>query len=107
MSLLSSKSSVLIRAAAVTIALVACAASLSLRRVAAQADAPDLILYNGKIVTVDAPFTIAQAVAIRNGRFARVGDNQSVRRLAGPATQSIDLRGRTVVPGLADNHLHS
>jgi predicted amidohydrolase YtcJ len=68
--------------------------------------APDLILSNGKIVTVDERFTIAQAVAIRGDRVLAVGTNQDISRLAGPATRRIDLRGRTVLPGLIDNHMH-
>jgi predicted amidohydrolase YtcJ len=67
---------------------------------------PDFILTNGKIVTVDDRFTIAQAVAIRGDRFVAVGANQEIARLAGPGTRRIDLRGRTVVPGLIDNHMH-
>ena len=74
--------------------------------VSGQEPAPELILHNGKIVTVDAAFSYAQAVAIRAGRFVAVGTNDRVRKVAGPATRVIDLGGRTVVPGLADNHLH-
>src|SRR5438128_9727019 len=70
-------------------------------------EAPDLVLYNGKIVTVDAAFSIAQAVAIRGDRFVAVGTNDAVRSTAGPATRQIDLGGRTVVPGLMDGHLHN
>ena len=70
-------------------------------------DAPELILYNAKIITVDAAFSIAQAVAIRGDRFIAVGANETVRRLAGPATRQIDLRGRSVIPGLIDGHLHN
>jgi predicted amidohydrolase YtcJ len=73
----------------------------------AAADPPDLILHTGKIVTVDAAFSYAEAVAIRAGRFVAVGKNSEVRALAGPRTRAIDLAGRTVVPGLADNHLHN
>jgi predicted amidohydrolase YtcJ len=68
---------------------------------------PDLILFNGKIVTVDVAFSYAEAVAIREGRFVAVGSNDDVRRLAGAVTKQIDLRGRTVVPGFGDNHLHN
>ncbi|HET7765678.1 MAG TPA: amidohydrolase [Burkholderiales bacterium] len=68
---------------------------------------PDLILANGKIVTVDASFSIAQAVAIRDGRIIAVGTDEAVRRTAGPATKVIDLHGRTVIPGLIDGHLHN
>jgi predicted amidohydrolase YtcJ len=71
-----------------------------------RAAAPDLIYYNGKIVTVDDRFSYAQAVAITGDRFTAVGSTDEVRKLAGPATRQIDLRGLTVVPGLTDNHLH-
>ena len=68
---------------------------------------PDLVLYNGKIVTVDPSFSIAQAVAIGSGRFVAVGTNDAVRQTAGPATRQMDLGGRTVIPGLMDGHLHN
>jgi hypothetical protein len=71
------------------------------------ADPPDVILFNGKIVTVDAAFSYAEAVAVRAGRFAAVGANDVIRKQAGAGTRLIDLRGRTVVPGLSDNHLHT
>ena len=80
--------------------LLACAAT------AWQQAPPDLILHNGKIVTVDAAFSFADAVAIRSGRFMAVGREADVRKLAGSGTTVIDLRGRTAIPGLADNHLH-
>jgi len=67
---------------------------------------PDLILTNGHVITVDSGFTIADAIAIANGRFTAVGTTAAIRRLAGPRTTTIDLRGRTVIPGLADGHLH-
>jgi predicted amidohydrolase YtcJ len=76
---------------------------------AAQAPAPpppDTILVNGHVVTVDARFSIAEAVAISSGRFTAVGGNADIRKLAGPKTTTIDLRGQTVIPGLADDHLH-
>jgi len=64
--------------------------------------APDLVLVNGRIHTMDARNSIATTVTIRNGRFAAVG-NATPR---GATSQVIDLRGRTVVPGLIDTHLH-
>jgi predicted amidohydrolase YtcJ len=67
---------------------------------------PDLILSNGKVITVDERFTIAQAVAVRGERIVAVGTNQDIARLAGPNTRRIDLRGRAVIPGLIDNHMH-
>jgi hypothetical protein len=66
----------------------------------------DVILSNGKIITVDEKFSIAQAVAVRGERIIAVGTNQEIARLAGPATRRIDLRGRAVVPGMIDNHAH-
>jgi predicted amidohydrolase YtcJ len=73
---------------------------------AQQAAAPDVILSNGKIITVDDRFSISAAVAVRGDRIVAVGTNQEIARLAGPATRRIDLRGRSVVPGLIDNHAH-
>ena len=67
---------------------------------------PDLILVNGHVVTVDKAFSIAEAIAIADGKFLAVGTNAAIRRTAGPGTTVIDLRGRTVIPGLADDHLH-
>jgi predicted amidohydrolase YtcJ len=90
-----------IRIAAVGVLVVAAAV------VARGQQAPaDLILTNGKIITVDERFTIAQAVAIKGDRIVAVGTNQDVGRLAGPATRRIDLKGRSVTPGLIDNHMH-
>ena len=73
---------------------------------AQQTAPPDTILTNGKIITVDAQFSIAQAVAVRGDRIVAVGSNQDITRMAGPNTRRIDLRGRSVVPGLIDNHAH-
>ncbi len=72
----------------------------------ASAGQADLILSNGKIITVDERFTIAQAVAIRGDRIVAVGTSQDITRLAGPNTRRIDLGGRAVTPGLIDNHMH-
>src|SRR3954470_9423274 len=66
--------------------------------------APDLTLVNGRIHTMDARNTIASTVTIRNGRFATVGNAAPQRS---PGVQVIDLRGRTVVPGLIEGHIHS
>ena len=68
---------------------------------------PDIVVYNGRIVTVDQAFSIAEAAAILNGRFTAVGRSEAVKRLAARSTRLIDLGGRTVIPGLIDNHLHS
>jgi predicted amidohydrolase YtcJ len=69
-------------------------------------DAPDVVYFNGKIVTMDAADTIAQAVAIKDGRFAGVGTTDEMRATAGPATTLVDLEGRTTVPGFIDAHTH-
>jgi predicted amidohydrolase YtcJ len=66
----------------------------------------DVILTNGKVVTVDDRFSIAQAVAIEGDRILRVGSDSEIVRLSSPSTKRIDLRGRTVIPGLIDNHMH-
>ena len=72
----------------------------------ASAQAPDTVLVNGKIITVDDRFTIAQALAIRRERIVEVGTTAEVEALRGPQTRVIDLAGRTVIPGLIDNHAH-
>jgi predicted amidohydrolase YtcJ len=73
----------------------------------AAASPPDVIYFNAKVVTVDDQFSYAEAVAISGDKFSAVGTDEAVRRLAGPNTRQIDLQGRTVIPGLTDNHLHS
>jgi len=67
----------------------------------------DTVLVNGKIVTVDPQSSVRSAVAIRDGRIAAVGTDAEIRRLAGPTTRTIDLQGRTVIPGLIDSHMHA
>ncbi len=89
-----------------TFALLAAFGAAFAAGVAAQQAPADLILTNGKVITVDEQFRIAQAVAVRDGRFIAVGTNQEINRLAGPNTRRIDARGRAVVPGLIDNHAH-
>ncbi|MSQ53381.1 MAG: amidohydrolase [Betaproteobacteria bacterium] len=69
-------------------------------------DVADIVLHNGKILTVDAKFSVAQAVAVKSGAILAVGRNAEVLRTAGPATRRIDLAGATVVPGLFDGHAH-
>ena len=66
----------------------------------------DLVLTNGKIITVDERFSIAQAVAIRGDRIVAVGTNQEISQLAGASTRRFDLKGKAVIPGLIDNHMH-
>jgi len=67
----------------------------------------DLILFNGKIITVDSKFSIAQAVAVKAGKITAVGNTKEVVAAErGPRTQQIDLKGRAVLPGLVDSHVH-
>src|SRR5919106_6763750 len=68
--------------------------------------APDLILYNGKISTVDPDNSTVQAVAIRDGEIIATGRSGRVRSLAKHSTQLLNLRGRRVLPGLIDATLH-
>lgn len=88
--------------AAVAIAFVV----LSERTAVAQQTASDFVLMNGKVITVDDRFTIAEAVAVRGERIIGVGTNEEITALAGTNTTVIDLQGRSVVPGLIDNHGH-
>src|SRR5215510_11296598 len=69
-------------------------------------NAPDLILHRGLFTTLDRSNPTASAVAITDGKFTAVGHDHEIMPLAGSATEVIDLRGRRVLPGLIDNHLH-
>lgn len=89
------------------VVLLICSAFLSLQVSAQQPTEPaDTILHSGTIVTVDEAFMKAEAVAIRDGRFAAVGTAVDVMALEGPDTVIVDLQGRTVLPGLIDSHVH-
>ncbi len=66
----------------------------------------DLILHSGKIITVNDRDEIAEAVAISDGRLLFVGDNKSTLSYAGPETHTIDLMGKTLMPGIIDSHVH-
>lgn len=89
--------------------------TFSLLRVQAQESAlppeilayADTVVYNGNVLTADDDFTIAEAAAIRDGRFIAVGSGERILRMAGPATKRINLEGKTVVPGFIDSHFHT
>lgn len=68
--------------------------------------APDLIIYNGKIITVDSDFSFAEAVAIKYGRIMAVGSNAEITALRGKCTKMLDLQKNTLMPGINDNHVH-
>jgi hypothetical protein len=72
----------------------------------ALAQPADLVLRGGRVITVDKDWRVAQAVAIRDGRFLAVGDDAAIAAHIGPNTQVVELAGKTVVPGLIDSHLH-
>ncbi len=71
------------------------------------AQGADTVLFNGKVVTLDAAAPTAEALAVRDGKIIAVGRSADIRNLAGPGTQVIDLAGRTVIPGLIDSHMHA
>jgi len=73
----------------------------------AHAQKADLVVTNAKIVTLDPASTIAQALAVREGRIVAVGGNDVVEAMVGSATRRIDAGGRTVIPGLIDSHIHA
>jgi predicted amidohydrolase YtcJ len=68
---------------------------------------PDLILVNGEILTMDDEHPRAGAIAVTDDEISAVGSSRSVAKLAGRHTQTINLRGRTVIPGLVDGHTHA
>jgi predicted amidohydrolase YtcJ len=68
--------------------------------------AADLVLRNGKIITVDRSFTIAQSIAIAGDRILAVGPDAAMAQFTAPSTHVIDLRGKTAMPGLIDGHAH-
>ncbi|MDA2933221.1 amidohydrolase family protein [Acidobacteria bacterium AH-259-D05] len=71
-----------------------------------QSSSATLILHNGKIVTVDADFRVLEAVAVGGDTILRVGSNEEILQLANQNALKIDLKGRTVIPGLIDTHVH-
>ncbi|MHA2278333.1 MAG: amidohydrolase, partial [Candidatus Kariarchaeaceae archaeon] len=66
----------------------------------------DLILYNGKIITLDRNNTTAKAIACYDGKIIDVGEDHDILKLCGDETEKIDLKGKTVIPGLIDSHSH-
>lgn len=83
--------------------LIACIGVLA----ALPASAADLILHKGKVVTVDRAFSIHEAIAVEGGKVKAVGSNADILKLRTPQTEVIDLKGRTVIPGLMDSHTHA
>jgi len=82
-------------------------ATLAVAPAGAQAPAADTILTNGKVVTLDGASSVVQAIAIHDDRILAVGSNEDIGKRADARTKTIDLGGRTVVPGLMDSHIHA
>ncbi len=73
---------------------------------AQEAQPPQLILFHGHILTVDAADSVVQAIAVRDGKIIALGTDRDILRLGGAATRRIDLHGQTATPGLIDSHAH-
>jgi predicted amidohydrolase YtcJ len=82
------------------------ALTLVIGAIARAAPPPQLILFHGRVLTVDAHDSVAEALAIRDGKIVAIGTDQDMLLLAGAATRRIDLQGRTATPGLIDSHAH-
>jgi predicted amidohydrolase YtcJ len=89
-------------AAVFAIAAISCAGALP-----AAAQPADTVLLNGKVVTLDAQSSLAQALAIRDDKIIATGASAEIVKLANAKTRVIDLDGRTVIPGLIDSHIHA
>ena len=83
------------------------------RSLQAQRDLPpeviayaDIVFHNGRILTADEGFRVVQALAVRDGKFLALGENQRILAMAGPETRKVDLNGKTVVPGFIESHMH-
>lgn len=85
---------------------VAVASCLFVSFTASANAAPDLILHNGKLATIDKAFTIAEAMAIEGDRIVAVGTSAEMLKLRGDKTTVIDLGGKFVMPGIIDSHVH-
>lgn len=89
-----------------TLLALAAAGAVASAQILPRPATPDLILFNGKVITVDRNVTIHEAVAISGDGILTLGNYDQMKTLGGPSTRMIDLEGRTVIPGLMDNHLH-
>lgn len=66
----------------------------------------DLVIINGKVITVDERFSIQQAVAVKDGKMVAVGKDEEVKKFIGPETKVLDIQGRPMLPGINDSHMH-
>jgi predicted amidohydrolase YtcJ len=74
---------------------------------AGRAQTADLIFLHGRILTLDERSSVRDAMAVSEGRIAALGRSTDIMKLAGRKTRVVDLRGRTVIPGLIDSHIHA
>ena len=72
----------------------------------AESSSPDLVLINGKVLTMDNRSSVVEALAVLDGKILATGSNASVKSIIGTRTRVLDLAGKTVVPGLIDTHAH-
>src|SRR5689334_17699215 len=86
---------------------IAISLMLSSLPLSAQAPAPDVILHNAVVLTMDRASSTAEAVAITGNHITTVGKSDDLLKLAGPNTVKVDLKGRTLMPGLMDTHINN
>ena len=67
---------------------------------------PDLIINNGKVITVDKDFSFAEAIAVKDGNIVAVGSKDEIETLRGETTKTLDLKGNVIMPGINDSHMH-
>lgn len=84
-----------------TVALISCQKDLK-----ADTEQADLIITNAKVAVMDTNRTITEAIAVKDGKILKTGSTEEILKLKSDSTQSIDAKGRTVIPGLNDSHLH-
>ncbi|HSB05810.1 MAG TPA: amidohydrolase [Thermodesulfobacteriota bacterium] len=72
----------------------------------AQSTEADLLIINGKVITVDKNFSVKQAIAVKDGWIVAVGTNEDVQKFAGKKTQVMDLKGKPILPGINESHGH-
>src|SRR6516164_8398986 len=82
-------------------------AALAAAPAAVYAQSADTIFVNGKVITLDSRSSVAQGIAIRDGKVLETGSNEDIRKRADAHTKVVDLGGRTVIPGLMDSHIHA
>src|SRR5262249_42525736 len=82
-------------------------AALAAAPAAVYAQSANTILVNGKVITLDGRSSVAQGIAIRDGKVLETGSNEDIRKRADARTKVVDLGGRTVIPGLMDSHIHA